>query len=164
MGQLGRVHGMHEMTRGVLGRLLCLLALAITPTVASAQDQGWQAIDPDALIGQCWALSQADRDSGVTARMQQGTTTTLECLQTEIVRQGTAFLGRQGMSEAEIGQTLEEISASYGRLYWAMYNSHKGCEMGGCGTMYQVLPTLALANLFETILRDLIAQRNEYQE
>jgi hypothetical protein len=148
----------------MMGRLVCLVTLTLGFSVAFAQDGGWQEIDADALVAQCWALSQEDRDSGITSRMQQGTTKTLECLKEEIIRQGTEFLGRQGMSEAEIGQTLEEISAPYGRLYWAMYNSHKGCEMGGCGTMYHVLPGLALANLHETILRDLVTQRNEYQE
>jgi hypothetical protein len=152
------------LTWGVPALLIWLMALAMGPMPARAQDQAFQPIDADALVGQCWALSKDDLDSGVTARMQEGTTRTLECFQQEITRQGAAFLTPQAMSEAEIGQTLDEINAAYGRLYWAMYNGHKGCAAGGCGTMHHVLPVLALANLHETILRDLVAQRNEYQE
>ena len=54
---------------------------------------------------------------------------------------------------------LNRIRDSYGRLYWDLYNEHKGCF---CGTIFQVLHMSELATLFEKILRDMIATRRKY--
>ncbi len=145
--------------------LLCLAGVLSAPAAAQSEKPAWQKIDADALVSGCWVLSKEDRDSGVTQRMREGTARTLACLEATIIRQGAGFFDPQVMGEAETRQVLDEISAPYGKLYWAMAAGHKGCIAGGgCGTVQQVVPVLALARLFESVLRDLVAQRNRYEQ
>jgi hypothetical protein len=139
----------------IFAALLCLFSIPST-----ANGSSWEEIDADALVNQCRNVSREDLESGVTARMREAMSETIDCLAEEIVRHADAFLLPRAMSDTEIRQALSKIGASYGKLYWAMYNEHNGCQPG-CGTMYQVFHVGALAALFENILRDLVAQRNE---
>jgi hypothetical protein len=161
--------GSHDMRAAMLLTrtlvpLLCLAGVLSASAAAQSEKPAWQKIDADALVSGCWALSKEDRDSGVTQRMREGTARTLACLEAAIIRQGGEFFDPQVMGEAETRQVLDEISAPYGKLYWAMAAGHKGCIAGGCGTVQQVVPVLALARLFESVLRDLVAQRNRYEQ
>ncbi len=142
----------------IAAALLCLVSAPATATGRSRPE-----IDADALVARCREMSRQDMESGVTARMREGMANTVECLADEIVRHAGAFFDPRSMTEAEVRQALEDIGASYGKLYWVMYNAHRGCEPG-CGTMYHVVHMGALAGLYEEILRDLVRQRNEYRE
>jgi hypothetical protein len=104
------------------GPAVALAVMAFSEAWPGGQD--WQEIDAEPLIEQCWAISESDRDSGVTARMRQGTSETIECLQEEIVRHATAFF--KSRNEEEIRQSLWVMGKSYADLYWVMYNEHRG--------------------------------------
>jgi hypothetical protein len=137
-----------------------MYALWLVPAAAGAGTPGWTEIDPEALVALCWAVSQEDRDSGVTARMVQGTGDTIDCLEEEIVRHATEFLTTK--NEDEIREAVSAIKKSFAEFYWAMYNENKGCDPS-CGSIHHVSHVSALAALLEDILRDLFAQRNFYE-
>jgi hypothetical protein len=138
-----------------------LLYLLFAPLAANGLN--WEQIDADGLVDHCREVSREKLESGVTVQMREGMANTIDCLAEEIVRHADAFLLPRTMSDAEVRQALSEIGASHGKLYWLMYNEHKGCQPG-CGTMYHVFHVGALAALFQNILRDLVTQRNEYRE
>jgi hypothetical protein len=100
---------------------LCLVGALSAPAAAQGDKSAWQQIDADALVEGCWALSKEDRDSGVTQRMREGTSRTLDCLKDEIVRQGSEFFDPQVTGEAETRQILDEISTPYGKLYQGLH-------------------------------------------
>lgn len=137
--------------------MACFLYFA--PAAAGAAP-AWTEIDAEALVAQCWAISQEDRDSGVTSRMRQGTANTIDCFAEEIVRHATAFFRTR--SEEQIRQLVEDIGMPYAEFYWVMYNENVGCEPS-CGTVYHVFHVGALSALFEDMLRKLISQRNFYE-
>jgi hypothetical protein len=143
--------------------LTVALLLGALAAPSKAVSPGWQVIDADVLIEGCRQVAREGLESGVTSRLRAAATDATACLAEEIVRQAREFLAPHAMSEAEVRAALAQISAAYGRLYWVMYNEHKACDQG-CGTLYHTIPLAALAALHEGILRDLIAQRNEYRE
>lgn len=138
--------------------IACLLCFV--PAVAGPAAPAWTEIDAEALIAQCFAISQEDWDSGVTSRMRQGTANTIYCIEEEIVRHATAFFATR--NEEEIRQLIADIGGSYAQFYWIMYNENKGCDPS-CGTVAHLFHLSAVSALLKDILRNLISQRNEYQ-
>lgn len=128
-------------------------------------------ISAQAEIEACWKVSQAARDSGVTAEMRKGTLATAKCMEARIVEHLAVLFhgmendtfpdGKTRMNREGFQELLARLRTNYGGLYWSIYNDHAGCE-GGCGTMYQTFHLAAYAALLEKILKDVVAQRNEY--
>lgn len=150
-------------------------AAAISVTIFfsnTAMAGGFEKIDAQKEIDECLAVGRTDRDSGVTSQMRQGGAKTAECLEDRIVEHLKAlFKGREGktfpdgktkFTEAGFREILEQLSISYQGLYWSLYNDHAGCK-GGCGTMYTTFHLGKYMALLEQILKDVVAQRNEFR-
>lgn len=154
----------HVAVRGVAVSVIILLA----NTMAAA---GIEKIDAQKEIDECSAVGQPDRDSGVTTQMRRGGAKTAKCLEDRIVGHLKALFkgeqsqtfpdGKTKFTEEGFRHVLRQLSVSYGGLYWSLYNDHAGCQ-GGCGTMYNVFHLGKYMALLEQILKDVVAQRNEY--
>lgn len=144
-------------------RLALLLALLLIPTMASANGgrRPWTEIDAQAAIERCWTVGQDKRDSGTTPVMREGTEETIECLEAEIMRHTSEFFIAK--DAAEVQDRLDTAHKSLRGLYWALYNNNQACSPS-CGTMYYVLPASEIAGLWEDILRNIIRERNQYQQ
>lgn len=137
----------------------------------TAAADAFEKIDAQKEIDECSAVGQADRDSGVTSQMRRGGAKTAQCLEDRIVVHLKALFkgqesktfpdGKTKFTEEGFREILKQLSISYGGLYWSLYNDHAGCK-GGCGTMYHVFHLGKLMALLEQILRDVVAQRNEF--
>ena len=138
-----------------------LIALSNLNPVTAGGDP-WEPIDAQAIIDQCWKLSEKQRDSGVTARMRSGGIESAKCLRQQIVEHAATLFANTEYSEGEIDKHMELISEGAQTFYWNLYNEHKGCK-GRCGTMYQLFHIGKIAHIYENILKDVISQRNEYK-
>ena len=150
-------------------RAAAIAAALFFSTAAAAG--GAEKIDAQKEIDECVAVGQSDIDTGVTARMRRGAAKTVGCLEDRIVvhlkalfkgkENGTFPDGKTKFTEEGFRQILEQLAISYQGLYWSLYNDHAGCK-GGCGTMYATFHLAKYTALLEQILRDVVAQRNEF--
>ncbi len=116
------------------------------------------------VIDQCWAISQADRDSGVTSRMRHGSLQTALCIEKHILFLSSTVLYK-GDKEAQnrVKSSLEEIHKGVGKLYWDLHNSHAACQPS-CGSMYTILHNGETAHVMEKILRDFYRKIAEFND
>lgn len=131
--------------------LACLISLP-----ARGEDHSAQAEKAaQKIINACWTLSEEDRDSGVTARMREGTLNTALCMKKHILALSKQVLFKDDpLIQKDVAEDLDKIHHGVGGLYWNLHNSHDSCSQNPCGTMYHVLHNGALAHTMEDILRD----------
>jgi hypothetical protein len=146
----------------IVAKLLFSLVALIAAAISSHSSAFGNEYRPDAavLIKHCWSVSEKSRASGVTSDMRRGGNNTAQCLQHEIVKHASMLIDDGAMTSEDIAQLLNQLSKSYGKLYWSMYNENKACKPS-CGTMYRTFHISALTTLYENILKDIISQLNE---
>ncbi len=146
-------------------KLLCVLSglwTAVSIPTAMAGGKPFQLIDAEALIKACWAISEVKRASGVTGLMRKGAAETVGCLKEVILDQVEIMFEPEYLSREQATKELDRIRDAYQGLYWSIYNGHRGCDPS-CGTMKHVSHLAENASLLEKMIRDMIAQRNEYK-
>jgi hypothetical protein len=117
-------------------------------------------INPDALINGCIEKSQAKLDTGVTARMREGGAEIVRCYEKIILDQASGMFNPEYLSQEVLKSYLDKIRYGYQKLYWALYNGHKKCDLW-CGTDKHIYHLSAHEELLEKIIRDMIEERNE---
>ncbi|MDA1189634.1 MAG: hypothetical protein O2854_08180 [Chloroflexi bacterium] len=141
--------------------MVILLVVASVSAVEAGGAPEFQPIDAEALIKECWDLSEQKRASGVTAVMREGTLETVSCLEGLIAAQAAEMFAPDIVSGETASTMARDITSSVGKLYWHIYNDHVGC-FPACGTMYYLFPSALVADVLEKIIRDMVAQRNDY--
>ncbi len=139
--------------------LFVLLTISWPGGAPAGGREPFEPIDAEALIDACWAISREDRDSGVTARMRSGGLKTGLCLEDVIVSQAKEMFETDDLERIKVREKLDQLRNSYGGLYWSIYNEHNGCSP--CGTHGQVLHVLRYATLLESMIRDIVEERND---
>ncbi len=115
-------------------------------------------------IDQCWAISQDDKNSGVTARMRDGGIKTAMCLKEHILKLSAQVLFKKDAArQKEVADELQQIYESTGRMYWLLNNEHDACTIEFCGTMYTIFHADQMAVTMENILRDFYLKIAEYE-
>lgn len=104
------------------------------------------------IIDACWKISEEDRDSGVTARMQEGTVKTINCLHNQIVDLSNNFI--KSNHRDEFKKELENNLASSYKLYYLSTNAHNGCDP--CGSMYHVVYLAQTASTLEALFKAMV--------
>lgn len=138
------------------------------PLMACAQDNNTYIMamakkQANKVIDECWAVSQDDRDSGVTLRMREGTLVTANCLRDHIVSLSKDVLFKNNAEQqANIETSLNELMQHAGRIYWDLNNDHDVCKESSCGTMYTVIHNMSVARMLEKIVTDFYQQIAEY--
>ena len=140
---------------------LCLISCVHTAQESAAPTPLQEKTQAHAqkIIDACWAISEEDRNSGVTARMRQGTYNTIECLFNSIKRISGKMLKRKE-TKTEFVRALEQFTESAYHLYYDIFNAHKECAP--CGTVYHVVYLGHVSGLLEDILQTMLEQAYEY--
>lgn len=103
-------------------------------------------------IAKCWKISEKDRDSGVTTRMQAGSLATINCLKALLLKRLESEIDPNAFSAADSKKTVDELVRNLSKLQWAIHNERKSCE-GMCGTMYQVAYLSPVSDMLEGLIR-----------
>ncbi len=145
--------------------VLLMLGFAAGQASAAPKKKPYQPIDAKVLIDACWEISKEKREGpdANTGTMRQGSVESIKCLEEEILRNGGILLGKKGMDRATMKGHLDSIRTGVGKLYWTIYNEHKGCKIGACGTIHTLFHLPPIAEIFEKLLKDIVDQRNEYE-
>ncbi len=133
--------------------ILCFPALSdASDTKSMAQEKAQQAIDA------CWAISEDDVKSGITAKMRQGTINSSNCMENHVIDLAQNYLYPKSPSLLqETQQELKAIRTNYFEFYWNLYNKIDSCRPS-CGTMHYVRSDIKYAKLLESIIHDTYMQ------
>ena len=135
-----------------------LLAVLLWPGAM----HGYEPVDAKPLIEAFWAISEEKRASGVTGTMRYGATESVDCLEKVVIEQVRYMFHEVDLPPAQAQKWLDQMNIGHMKLYWAIYNDHRGCNLM-CGTMYQLFHLPAHADVLEKIIRDMVDVRNEYK-
>lgn len=115
-----------------------LAAAALTP---AAEAQVLPASVP-AEREMCKEASKPLLDSGVTARMNEGTRLRNACLERLLGRLVAEFYHSNTFADVKGGLDglLGRLEGDVERLYWGLYNGPKACGKLGCGTIWHLFP------------------------
>lgn len=150
--------------------MILVVALASSVALAGGDDSSYHPqkrvehnppLDAKPIIAHCWKISLALRSTGSTSAHRNGAMDTAICLENAIAEHATALFAENEADKKKILQQLEQIRSGYGGLYWSIFNDVKTCDFS-CGTIFHSFHNWKLAKLYEKILTDIIAQRNEY--
>src|SRR3546814_250117 len=119
----------------------------------------FEPIDAQALIDACWDMTYQKRLDVYAAR--EGILLSVLCLEERVADQMEALVDPVSLSREEAAQHLRAVRMAYGVLVWKIYNAHKRCPRESCGVIYQSAHVGAVAHLMESLLRDVVKQRNE---
>jgi len=125
----------------------------------SDAEAAFEAIDAQKLIDHCWGISFELR-SGGTRSTRHGFIETLTCLRKTIVEQTIPMFKPDSWSPAYAEWLLIKMAVPYEEFFDRLYNDHKHCF---CGTLYANIDLWAVSQLYETVLRDVVDERNRYQ-
>lgn len=141
-----------------------ILALAACLACASpaAARADWQPLDADQLVEACWASGQADIDSGVTSRMQQGIATASQCLRTRIAETAAPLFAGTGYTPKQQLADIDRVTQGAGGFYARLYAQNRACAPA-CGTLAPVQAAAEVPDLLERLLRDVVEVRNQYR-
>lgn len=155
-------HPMSKFTR----RLLTAISLLVFGGgwTSAEGTKPFQPIDAEALIAECWKVSEEDRGPGAsTAQMRSGTLRTVICFEELIVAQlMILFPNGEYLSPQQGQEYLDQVRNALGKLYWSIYNQHRGCGIS-CGTIKHPLHLAAIVEVYEDIVRAIIFERNFYK-
>lgn len=147
--------------------LAILINLVLSTHLAKADDlqdkQEPYKAAAQRVIDKCWAISQDDRDSGVTERMRYGTWDTARCLRDHILflSETILFEGNQD-KQTEVKTNLENIINGYGKLYWALGNENNACKTS-CGTIEHITHNYVISHALGEILHDFYRKIDRYK-
>lgn len=146
---------------------LCFITPAHATSSITAEWEGIRAragARAQKVIDACWAISQEDRDSGVTSRMREGGLKSALCLQEHIIMLAKTELFTESPEISEqIEQKFHNLHAAYASFYWDLYNSIDPCS-AWCGTENHVVHNGEYAHLLEKIVRDVYQQMERYKD
>jgi hypothetical protein len=145
-----------------LAALFGIWILLLSPAQATDNDDretAFEPIDAQELIDHCWEISYELR-LGSTRSTRHGFIETLTCLRKTIVEQTIPMFEPDSWSPAYAEWLLIKMAEPYAEFFDRLYNDHKHCF---CGTQYHNIDLWAVSNLYETVLRDVIDERNKYQ-
>ncbi len=143
--------------------VLLVLVLAITSSHAKAGgNQPFEPVDAEKLIKACWDISEEERTSGAIRIMRYGAAKSAGCLEEVILDQVEVLFEPDDLSREQAQKHLDQLQNAYQKLYWAIYNDHRGCYRR-CGTARQVLDPAVYAHLLEKMIRDMVKERNEFE-
>ena len=139
---------------------ICAFAiwLAAPPPSLAADGANKQEIDAQEIVNHCWDISSALR-SGSTNSMYLGFVETIICFKTKVVELAAPMFDPDIMSPARIEWLLTEMAHPYGEFFERLHNDHKKCY---CGTLVANSRLWGIAELYEQVLRDVVAQRNAH--
>ena len=148
-------------------KLQFLLALSFLmffrPSIALADGSDYPFVESQPLIDACWAISEKERSSGVTAQHREGALNSVLCLENAILDQlEVLFPNGKYLSREEAAEKLEQLRFAAGSLYWSIYNEHQGCDPS-CGTAWHSAHLSSYARILEKIVRDVVTVRNMYR-
>lgn len=119
--------------------------------------------DAQTIIDACWAISQDDRDSGVTSRMREGGLNTALCMEHAFLDLISKHMNKDDAeAQKRYADNIETLRMSYGRIIWDLYNDHDGCDPM-CGTMFHVFHNGVYAHLLEDLLLQTSQQIVDYE-
>lgn len=148
--------------RHALAALFGIWISSLSPALAADsvdREAVFEAIDAQELIDHCWEISFELR-SGGTRSTRHGFVETLTCLRKAIVEQTIPMFEPDSWSPAYAEWLLIKMADPYAEFFDRLYNTHKHCF---CGTMYYNIDLWAIAHLYETVLRDVVDERNRYR-
>lgn len=150
------------------GQLISSLMLAFSVLVLSvnARAGGDEPIvipDADTIIKHCWDISLELRSSPSVDAMRAGNLDTALCLEKAIIDNAADFIEPSSLTRDQIAAKMKEIRFALGGFYWSLYNEHKGCPFPSCGRFFHPAHNAFLAQAYEDILRNVIAQRKDYK-
>lgn len=150
------------MKKSRLLGLVCSVLLFVSIPAANSAD--WVQLDADAIINNCWQISEEERDSGITNRIRNGTINSATCIRKQIVNNASTLFHDSTYSKEDIDQHMELLNEGIGKFYWNLNNENIDCNgPSGCGTIYHVFHANKIARVYEKILRDVISKRNELE-
>lgn len=148
------------MRKTVFIVLTSLYAGQVWADVPSAEDLARQ--EAEAVVEECWAKSQEDRDSGVTSRMRHGTLSSALCIRDHILYLFKTVIYKGNDEEYfKAEMALDEIKKGTGKLYWSMNNNNAFCAPF-CGSMNHVLHNAKVGDVMEATLHDVYQIITEY--
>lgn len=138
--------------------------LVIAATGVSAASAGGAAESAqertEAAIEACWALSEAERDSGVTSEMRHGTVVSARCLEGVLQDELRGLLADATLERLDLPSQIEALRNSYESIYWELYNGGRRNSRDWRGTMYQVFHLGKYTALLEQMIRDIAFERD----
>jgi hypothetical protein len=121
----------------------------------------YEPVDAKSLIKACWAISEEQRASGATGTMRHGAARTVGCLEQVVIEQVHFMFDETSLSPTKAQEWLGQLRIGIQKLYWAIYNGHRGCDPM-CGTMYYLFHLPRNADVLERMIRDMADVRNDY--
>jgi len=113
------------------------------------------------LIKHCWDISEEKRSTPNTALWREGHLDTALCLEKEIINHASHLIYEGFYSRTKIESEIRLIGKTFGNFYSAMYNENHAC-MPSCGTIRYTWHITKISKLYEQMLTDVIALRNEH--
>lgn len=114
----------------------------------------------EAAIEACWALSEAERDTGVTSDMRHGVVVSARCLEGVFQDEMRGLLADDTLRRLDLPSQIEALRSSYESIYWELYNGGRRNSRDWRGTMYQTFHLGAYTALLEQIIRDVASERD----
>jgi hypothetical protein len=139
----------------------CAVAALLAVLLWPAPVEAYEPVDAKPLIDACWAISAAQRASGVTATMRKGAAQSVGCLEKMIIEQVRVMFDEIILTPAQAQEWLDMLRLGIRKLYWAIYNSHRGCDPT-CGTKDPLIDLTAHGDVLEQMIRVMADTRNEY--
>ncbi len=121
---------------------------------ATAGGKEFEPIDAQALVDACWAKTAHTRGPGsTTGSMREGGAITIGCLEEVILDQAEILFEPEYFSRRQVEEKLDQLADAYQKLYWSIYNQHRGCVP--CGTMYHVFHLGAHSAILKKMIKDM---------
>ena len=139
---------------------LGLLSLCVeTATAQNTNPPQPGAEEAQRVIDGCWAISQEDRESGVTVTMANGTYRTIKCMERAVLDLTEPMFDPNDVPREKISGWLDELGALRA-FYSALYEKNISC-VSHCGTIQLTRYAIPHAQLLESMIRDILATRED---
>lgn len=149
--------GASKLIRGAFAAVAIAVTGLSTASAGGAPESAQERTE--AAIEACWALSQADRDTGVTSQMRHGAVVSARCLEGVLQDELQGLLDDNTLARLDLPTQIEALRNSYGSIYWELYNGGRR-DGEWRGTMYQLFHVSNYAALLEKMIRDVAVERD----
>ena len=150
--------GASKLIRGAFAAVAIAVTGLSTASAGGAPESAQERTE--AAIEACWALSQADRDTGVTSQMRHGAVVSARCLEGVLQDELRGLLDDNTLARLDLPSQIEALRDSYGSIYWELYNGGRRNSTEWRGTVYQVFHVAAYASLLEDLIHKVAVERD----
>ena len=140
--------------------MIAFAGFAWASTASASELAGGREEIPEAqaLIDACWDISLEKRSKD-NASAREGFLDTVLCLEEVILDQVEILFEDDVLTREQAKKELRILRFAAGGLYWKIYNENRGCF---CGTMYYAHHLWENAQILESMIKEMIRQREKY--